>query len=667
MESAYSDTLKTRIRTHLWSSVVICGLKNLWKSGGLIIGIVTSLLTAIVLALPWHTHIDVGNLYDHPYLVNMHAAEFSQEHQRTFRWTRPSASIVLPGVGRLVEVTMQIHGAHPQQLVDIATAGGRETIQVSLRPGWQRLHLLAPSDVWSGDVRVSISTPAQTSLEDERERGIVLDWIDITGIFSVPPPLHVILTGFNAALATLLVAWVSRCRWVGGLVGVGLGLACIVVLAGWHGMWRLMLTSFTVRLTLALLLGWVLLIGIERLLALVAMRWGISWSVPHRRWLAGVALLAFLLRQCGMSYPLNFISDIRFTMARATMVREGELLKLFLPNPSLTPVQWDTDATIPRSPLYYMLASPLTALPGTSARLAVMALSSAIDALAIVCVALLIRQVGGSSRAALLGALLAATLPMGLMAAMSWGLFPTLLAQCCVLVTMVVWLRLYPSLHNRRAMLTFAALLTLAYVAYPTGLLFLGATWALLVVGLIIQRDASARPTLLAGIVAALGALFVFYGWHMPALVEKTLPTLVGRVASDGSSHTLPGIADILSTIWTPLRAKYGALVLGLSFGGGLLVLMQHTRPRSHAKTLLLAWLLTYLPMALASEYVVTFILKDVLYMLPVLAILGGILLGTIARRRGGMVVALAIVVFVAWQGLLFELDAIVHAFTQLK
>lgn len=678
MESANSHAMKTYVTTLLCSSVFIGGLKNFWKSGSIIIGIVTALLAAIVLGLPWHTHIDVGNLYDHPYLVTMHAAEFSQEHQRTFRWTRPSSSITLPGAGRLARLTMQVHGAHPQQPIEIFTGDGSDTIQVVLRPGWQRLNLLATAEPWSGDVHVSITTPAQTSLEDERERGIALDWIGVTGTAGMPSLLQVILTGVNAALATLLVARVSRRRWVGILAGMSLGLTCIVVLGCWHGMWRLMLTNFTARLTLALLLGGLLLIGIERLLGLIVTRWAIPWSVPQRHWLAGAALLGFLLRQCGMSYPLNFISDIRFTMARATMVREGDVLKLFLPNPSLTPLQWNTDATIPRSPLYYILASPLTALPGTSARLSVMALSSAIDALAIVCVALLIRQVGGSSRAASFGALLAATLPMGLMAAMSWGLFPTLLAQCCVLVTMVVWVRLYPSLHHRRAMLIFATLLTLAYVSYPTAVLFLGTTWALLVVLLVIQRDAAARPTLSAGIIAASVALIMFYGWHIPAMFEKTLPTLLGRVASEESTtQTLPGLADLLSAIWTPLRVKYGTLVLGLALGGGLLVLVQHlgddvishksVRPRHQAKTLLLAWFLTYPPMALASEYVVTFILKDVLYMLPALAVLSGIMLGQIARRRGGVVVAIAIVVFIAWQGVLFELDAIVHAFTQLK
>ena len=385
--------------------------------------------------------------------------------------------------------------------------------------------------------------------------------------------------------------------------------------------------------------------------------------------LAGVAVLAFLLRFCGMAYPLTFISDIRFTMARATLVREGELLKIFLPNPELTPVQWETEATIPRSPFYYILASPLTALPGDSARLSVMAFSSLIDALAVLLVALLVLQLTRSQRAAALAGLLAATLPLGLLAAVSWGLFPTLLAQCLMLLAMLVWLHLHPRLHERRPRRIFTATLAVAYLAYPTALLFLGTTWAILLVLLFITRDTAARPTLWAGLTALLIALVLFYGWHIPAMLQTTFPVLLEKMSSEGSGGEPLRLLDMWHAVWTPLVVKYGWLVMGLASGGALLLATRQKteNTRKGGTLLLIAWAATYPLMALTSEYVVTFILKDVLYMLPALAILGGLLLGKLAHYRMGKLVVTLLLAFIGWQGITLEIHAIIYEFVQLK
>lgn len=646
--------MKDRARLHL-------------PTAALLVGVVTALLAAVALALPWQASIDIGGLYDHPYVRDFLTREYSSAFDVSFRWSRPRSALVLPGAGRVAPLTLRMHGDYPDMPIRLDTGSGEQT--VLLRPGWQRILLLPQPDGWSGDIRVSIAAPPQENEYDSRTRGVVLERVLLHGNGAIPPG-QAVLVGLNAALATLLAGWAFRRVWAGVLAGVALAVGSLLVLVWGGGAWRLMLTDYTGRLALVLASGGVLVWGVSTVLRWLDVRGVQTAHLRTRHLLAAAALLAFLLRYGAMAYPLNFISDIRFTMARATMVREGELLELFLPNPSLTPVQWETEATIPRSPLYYILASPLTALPGNGARLAVMAFTSAIDALAVVLVGLIILHAGGGRRAAAVGAVLAAVMPLGLESAVSWGLFPTLLAQALVVLALLVWLRVRTHLHQRWALWLFVLAVALAFVAYPTALLFLGTTWCILLVLLAVQRDKETLRTLWAGVLAGVLALLLFYGWHIPAMVSKTLPMMAERLAEHGtgSMASFTFSLSMLNPTWKPVWDKYGWTVLVAAAGGVLLLASTRmSRQAADTRTLLLAWLLTYPPMGLMSAYVVTFIIKDVLYLLPALAVLAGLFLGRVAQRRWGRVVAGAVTALVGWQGLLLVLHVIVHAFTDLK
>ncbi|NJN66604.1 MAG: hypothetical protein HC884_07750, partial [Chloroflexaceae bacterium] len=281
--------------------------------------------------------------------------------------------------------------------------------------------------------------------------------------------------------------------------------------------------------------------------------------------------------------------------------------------------------------------------------------------------------------------LLAGVQSLGVLAAMSWGIFPTLLAQALVLLAMVVWVQVGPHLHRRGAWVLFTVVLALAYLAYPSALLFLGLTWAILVVLLALRRDPSVLPTFRAGVVAGILALLLFYGWHLPALVSKTFPLLLARFSekAPGGGVLSLSLGPLLNPAWVPLRDKYGFLLLAPAVGGA--VLLASTRlgnnpPAGSGATkdedkdagsgvplLLLAWGLSYPLLALMNTYVVTFILKHVLYLLPALAVLAGLLLGRLSRYRWGGVVAVVLVALVFWEGVQAEFDAILHAFYPLK
>jgi hypothetical protein len=634
----------------------------------LTVGILATLLALLALAQPWQTRIDIGGLFDSPYLRNFHAAEYSSEHQSTFRWSRPEASLVLPGAGRVAPLTLAVHGDYPDMPLTLDAGTGAQ--QIDLRPGWQRIMLLPRAERWSGDVHVHLSAPPQASAADPRERGIALSRLAIDAPGGTPPAGQALLIGLYTLLATLLAAWSFKRLWVGILAGVVLAVGSALVLALDDGSARLMLTDYTGRLVLVLLAGGALALVLARLLRLLAVRGILRLTTGAQRALAGVALLTFLLRFGGLAYPLNHNSDIPYILGRTWMVREGQLLTLFLPNPELTPVQWEEGITIPRSPFYYILTTPVTLLPneGTGDKLGMMAFSSAIDALGVMLIAMLAFAASGSQRAALMAAFLAGMLPVGIMFIVSWGILPTLLGQFLALLSVVLWLYLRPRLRERWAWLLLVVCLSITFLSYPTALLFLGVTGCILLALLALQRDPATLPTLWAALVALVVAFVLYYGWHVPAMVSNTLPTLLGDLPGEAAAGEMFTWKRTWDALTLQLVDKYGVLVLLLAAGGALLLALRRVGERAHyARLVLFAWGAAFIPLALGDEYVVLFILKHVLHILPVLAIFGGLLLGWLARWRAGAVVAYAILALVFWQGLVLELDVIVNAFVQLK
>lgn len=634
---------------------------NLQVSMG--IGLLAALLIGWALSVPWQARIDIGGRYDAPFVDNFHFMEYSTEHALDFRWSRPAATLLLPGVGQVASLELRVHGDYAGMPLHLDTGAGVTTVQ--LQPGWQRVLLLPRAQPGSGDAVVALETLPHLSLADRRIRGVALDWVEVRGGAGSQALGQAAMLGMSVALATLLAGWASGSRAIGGLVGLAATAGLAGILAWDGGSLRLLVTVYSWRLALVLGLACGVAAGVVALLRLLAARGVLTSGPGMQRALAAAVMLTFLVRFAGLAYPLNFNSDLRFNVGRAWMVRSGELLHIFLPNLTLTPVQWDMDVTVPRSPFFYILMAPMTFLPGPHGdELGILAFSSLVDGLAGLLVALLVLYAGGSGRAATMAVVLAALHPFGILLMVSWGIFATLIAQALALLAAVVWLLLLPRLHERWAELLFAGSLALAYLAYPTALVFMGATWFFLVLLLAWRRDRATLPTLRAGIVAVVAAFVLYYGWHVPELAMRTLPTIFERFAGgSGMSGT-----RTFDAIWVPVLAKYGALTLWLAGGGGLLLLARRLGTRAgYVRLLLVAWLLSYLPAALGDEYLVTFILKHLIFLLPLCAILGGLLLGRLAQRRWGLLVAVVLLAVLGWQGLLMELDVIVNAFTQLK
>jgi hypothetical protein len=641
----------------------------------LVLGLLAALLDALMLAQPWSTRIDVGGLLDSPFLRKFHAPESNASE--TFRWSQPQSGLVIPGVSQPVVLELRRCGGTPETAIQLDDGAG--TSALALRPGWRRLRLLPRPDPWSGEVRIGIMVPTQLSSADPRPRGVAVDWVGLRGMGGATAPGQAILLGVNIALATLLASWAARQVWLGALVGTALALANAAVLHLAGGAWRPLLTVDTARLTLALTLGGALALAVDRGLAGLAARGVVQLASSTRRTLSGIALLTFLLRFVALTYPLTYVLDIKYHLFRTWMVRQGRFLELFLPNLALTPKQWKSASPIPYSPLYYLVTVPVTFLPGPGDRLGMLAFSSAVEALGVLVVAALVLWGGGGGRAATLAALLAATISYGLFWSASWGLFPTLLGQCLSLLAMAAWLYLRPRLHERRALALLAAALALAYLSYPTALLFTGFAWATLLVLLALRRDPAATPTLWAGLLAALVALVLYYGWHLPVLISTTLPTVLGAM---GGSGGLSGesTAFKISSFWEILLYRYEPVVLILAgcgmalllFGGWRLIEKEQdaARPplsrRQALRLLMLAWCAVYPPFAVADFYV-PLVEKQALHLLPAIAVSGGLLLDALWRRRWGKVVALALLALVFWLGVSLTTHEVIYAYWREK
>jgi hypothetical protein len=632
--------------------------------------ILATIFAAFGLARPWTGTIDVGNTsQDYPYIRKFHTWEYSNFYLVRFRWSSPSASLVLPGAGRLVPIVMRVYSDQKTQHIRLENGDG-SPFDFALRQGWQRVQFLPQPNRWNGNVDIHFTTPTQISASDGRKRGVAFDWIRLHGQQQSPHPAQAIFIGLSIGLATLLAGWSTRRLWVSIVTAGTLIAASMLILMLKHGAWRLMLTAYTGRLVLVLASAVLLVHLLGRFVNHPSLQKNIALLPATAHALVGTSLVAFVVRFGLMTYPLNYIIDIKYHFGRAVMVRAGKFLDLFLPNPMVTPVQWDPALIVPYAPLYYILNAPLTYLPGNSGVLAMMAFSSAVDALSVLFVGILVLLAGGSRRAAVIATLLAGTMSFGLLMVASWGHLPTLLGQCLMLFTMILWLRLRQRLNERQVRLALLSVMTLAYLSYTLVPMFLGITWSIFLLILLLRRDPTMMPLMRVGLLAALLAILLFYGWHISPLVSKTLPAMMGKVAPTTSNT--PGLSfwSIVVLLWHPLQTQFHAIILSAAACGALLMdgrRVRHSQSKADIRSLFIAWAATYPFIAFASMHMMTFNWKDVLYMLPLVSIFAGLFLGKLAHRRWGGIIAVAIILFVFWDGMAFMAHQIVHAYTELK
>lgn len=310
-------------------------------------------LAALILLLAYQVslpqRVDLGAPGDAPFLQGFYFAEAQGE--TSFRWSGPTGQVAFVGAGgRPWRLRVQANAMHPDNPAVVKVAVNGRPVAEETWGGEMAEHafVLTPDQVGpSGDVRVELGTSTFVAPPDERQLGIMVDWVELQPVgWSPTVPSWIILVGalIVVVLAGSTAQQMTRSsRWAlaAGLL-VAAGFAAGIV---------------TTRLQISLYLPW-LILG-------MAFVWLFAGRVRHATWweyLFFVLLVWSAVRFCGRA--LTFWrdglppGDFTIYFNAANNLRIGAPLYDFV-----------AAASVPNGPVYKyppffaMLLAPFTALP----------------------------------------------------------------------------------------------------------------------------------------------------------------------------------------------------------------------------------------------------------------------------------------------------------------
>jgi hypothetical protein len=368
--------------------------------------------------------VEDGTGSDLPLVAGFHPRE--QDVQGTFRWTRDSSYIRLPGMAvrpilltlRLIAVSAEVAQRGPQEVE--LWANGARAARLPVRPqgaiyrillppapgGDQQLELRSATFVPTGDERAigaglaafSVRAPPDPALPAWRSTllwlgAAALAWLVLRRAGFGPGAALAMLLPLTllAGLAALLDP--PRFAFGAGPAALALGLGWLLalllcstpaaLLAGGMAAAGLATAATVARATTGIeggheLVAWVATAGLALLaagalrpaLAELCRRLGIAAWPGHWRWLALMAVVALATRYGGKIYPDSMPGDIGFHVNRFADVARGTLLI----------VSRNRGVDFPYPPALYLLLAPLT-LPGLDRRVALQLGAALLDAL----------------------------------------------------------------------------------------------------------------------------------------------------------------------------------------------------------------------------------------------------------------------------------------------
>ncbi|MDQ3704288.1 MAG: hypothetical protein M3437_03520 [Chloroflexota bacterium] len=630
-------------------------------------------LSVLAYQLPGTYVVDVGSPQDQAYTRNFHAR--LEEPGGTYRWSDVYGYVSFPGMG----------GARPFTLTITLDAQRRAPIEVHVNgvrffagevvPGWQELSFRIdesqPAALASRDTVVEFRAPDyRLPGEEAQAKGLKVDRVVLEqssgGGFIWPSLATLGFLVLSTLLAYILVgrtlrglstgpATRIRALVAGTIVGAGL---CLL-LASSH-------TSASVTAPhIAISLGSMLLIFVvvERLVGSRTRGDG-----QRGRLLSMAVALAFGLRYGGMALPQSVIIDMPYHMKWLRTLLAGDWQALYFPGGlSEVPPEWGMSLLIPKSPLFYLAASPIVALPFDLETLLKWSICL-LDATVVLFAYWFTRRIGGSKAAALAAAFLYAVMPLAFRA-FSYGILPTIFAQW--LAAGLLALLLAASVRGWRPATLLAAvvLATLTLLSFPTVAVFVTFVVIVAPVGWRFVRPARNGPQPFSWqpyLVLAVGWLLAFiayYGLYVTPVAASAV-ALLGAASGAAATVRWPGgVAELL--VWTgDYLASMVPLLLAVV---GVLLLLARQRlgvAQARATTLVIAWL-AILPVFIAANYKIDMIGKHLFFtMLPV-AVAGGVGLVALGGRGtwGGRFAGLLLGT-VAWQALVFWVERLVRAST---
>lgn len=576
--------------------------------------------------------------------ANVYAPE--RDSRGRFSWAGPATQLRFGPVAQADALALELSlGPPPPPLVGTAlvlTAGGRALGSITVDAQPRRYMVLVPRDMLGGELVVDLRGKTVTVPPDVRAVGVRLEAASLSPLGAGPiwpSPQVAALQSALLALAALLLARVgARPAWS----GMGAALLAGGLLAAF-GSSYLQYGAYAGRLALAL----ALLLGLTHWGLPIFERWA-GWAGPPHllRSLWRVALLACALRLAGSLYPLFSAYDIRLNVGRLLGLLGGTLV--------------DTNESFEfRGGTAIYPAGPYLALvPGLLLGLAPAPLVQAgialLDGLSVLATGLLARRLGLAPRAALVAALVAAIVPIGL-TSLYYGHTAQIFGQAMMPPLALALLRAYE--RNRwRDWLATGALLCAALLSH-IGVSILAVAWFglfWLALGTMAARrskkpaadrqgdaEASAwrRLTAMLAISAAVGLLLVY-----APLAAVALQGLRHAGAQVGAEAAAPAYNLIARAFWI----AYHPLGILLALPGMLLL------PRLHgaAGALVGSWLAAC-ALFWAVEMWSGLQVRYLIFLTPLVAIMCGQLLDRLARRgaagRMAAVAVLGVVLVQTW------------------
>ncbi|HUP27026.1 MAG TPA: hypothetical protein VM409_01220 [Chloroflexia bacterium] len=648
----------------LWSGVASTAAHSL-RERALWIALLAGLL-AITLAYQRSVFADVGGGVDGLFTSGFHDPE--QSGQANFRWSTTHSALHFPGIGKpLAAFPVQLQlssGSRPGPArVEVAANGHPASIftvgpqsaaySLNIDPSWIDL---------SGNLRLDFSTPTFKPEGDKRDLGFIIDFarLDLPAgatLPSLPRSLLLLLSGIVVYIG-LRACWLTP-RATGLTTFLFLG-TCAALIA----FQRLLITTYTLRLLVALVLALVVGLLIEWLtrIAARAAGWHGQKSIPEWAWagLRGLLMLSIALKVGGLLHPNAFIIDSPFHFRYINFMAEGKPWNEYFGESLALAVmpreEWGSArAFIPYSPFFYVVAAPLAWLP-LPLDITVPAASALFDTIRIAFVFLIAlaltgprydRQPRQAGLMALASAGLFAFVPATFLL-QQWGNWPTQtslwLLTFWAALTGLLWHRLTRPL----VWLASTAILALTLLSYTVTAAYTGIFVGLLVVaGWLFAREDRRRWAALGGslLASCVLALAIYYGQYVGKVLGETLPTFGQAIEEQGKLTTLrPSAWDFLTGHLAGAMQSYNlAIVYTIALAGALLYFasggLRHRAdkvfelvsrsplaaigPVPWQQVWLAVWLFTF-PLFTLADFYVDQALKEFWYALPAVAVVGG-------------------------------------------
>jgi hypothetical protein len=353
--------------------------------------------------------------------------------------------------------------------------------------------------------------------------------------------------------------------------------------------------------------------------------------------------VGFMAWLAATTTPLYRGGHFLFHSAIAEEIWKGRFLVYYLPYPGSMlsqQAQWG-NVVVPHPALYHTLVAPLATLPRPAFFTAEKVVLALLLAAMVWCAAALAARLGPPG-AATAAAVLMAFLPPSFQL-LGLGHLMTILG-CSAMTMAVTYVALHwEDLGQRRRWWRAVLLLTLCYLSYFAGLLFMGMVVVIASAALYRGRPSFVRALFGAAAAAAALAFASYYvNWAWP-FVSQTVPQLLGGSGASASPGALP---SRIAAAPHKLTYTFGSvLVPALGLAGLLLA------RRGVERVLLLAWA-AVLPVFMVLDLYFNFLLKHHYFTMVPVAVGGGVLLARAAERgRWGRAAAAAALLAVALLG----------------